>query len=602
MKSGHLTPRLENFQNSPFSLTIAAINSAIYSAQLFLSPIPDLYFSKSKTNRQNVYDAFNGFLNEHVFYWVKPALNYSNAPNYFFRSVAAPDAYWGIWEQSAWLGFIPWLLVLTVVVGIRIGGRRGKFAAWLACAFFLWHLARCCVLKYVETAGIYYAYPVAMAVPALALLWDGSSKFSNLRNGVLRVACAVALIGNLISAANTFSFNVQRNIPALIASGFHPNAGFVSPKFSGYLKASNRTLIAYSRWELPYLQLMGEQRKARYFTGLTLPASPSPDDDLSIVTALETADYGDLPIKIKNDDRRRLTELGGFSSIFGKERAFGSSSHLFDRTKSWQRIDLLDYAPPIDDASLFASGWSYPEGTHRWSDGPESTLGFSLPHGAMNCTISATAITDGPEQVAVSFNGHSLAAFSIQAWFPGAPILIPLPNDYLAMSGANSLRLAFDRTEKADGRELALGITHLGLACDVPPTEAMHDFALLKVAEERDVAGGLKSIRLGKAYGIDPGEDFLASIDLVDARGGVTPLLSDVALVLTDVPPGARLAPFMPVPGAPRDGWLRVHAWRRDRPEIEGTGLLPVKSGEMINPDLDTLPTPHTASSSGPTQ
>jgi hypothetical protein len=584
IRIGHLTPQLPNFQNSPFSLTIAAINSAIYSAQLFLSPIPDLYFSPSQLDRRHVYDTFNRFLNDHVFYWVKPDLNYSNSPYYFFRGVTAPDAHLG--DQSAWLGFVPWLLVLTIVVGIRIGGRRGKFAAWLACAFFLWHLARCFLLKYVETAGIYYAYPIAMTAPALALLWDGASKFGKLGNWLLRVACVGVLIANLISAANTFSFNNQRNIPALIASGFHPSHYSDSQKFASYLKASNRTFITYSRWELPYLQFMGEQRKARYFTGLTLPASPSPDYDLSIVTAREIADYGELPIKIENDDRRRLTELGGFETIYGKERAFGSSPHLFDRPKSSQRTALFDYAPTTDDASLFASGWSYPEGTHRWSDGPESTLRFSVPHGAENCTISVTAITAGPEQVAVSLNGHSLAAIPIKAWFPGVPFQISLPNDYLTQGEPNSLRLGFDRTSEAGGRHLALGITHIALACDTPPDG--HDSILLNVMEDRDGAGGLKSFWLGRVFGIDQDEAFVASADLVDASGGVAHLLSDAALGA----PSASVA----VPGAPKGGWLRIHVQRRDRPEIEGTAFLPVKSGETINPDIDKPPSLHTAS------
>ena len=115
-ETGALVPHFRNLQNIPFSPAAAGINTLLYSAQLFLAPIPDLYISQIAGDRKSLYDAFDAWFNTHAFYWVTPDLHYSFEPSYYFHGLT-PEGYLGAWEQSVWLGFIPWLLLIVLILG-----------------------------------------------------------------------------------------------------------------------------------------------------------------------------------------------------------------------------------------------------------------------------------------------------------------------------------------------------------------------------------------------------------------------------------------------------------------------------------------------------
>ena len=155
-----------------------------------------------------------------------------------------------------------------------------------------------------------------------------------------------------------------------------------------------------------------------------------------------------------------------------------------------------------DDAGVLATGWSFSERTHRWSDGRESVLKFKIPRGWSGCALDATAITAGPQQTSWSLNDHEVDGLAIQGWFPGVPLRFALPDDDLMSGGVNRLVLRFEHPQQdASDRLLALGIVRLALICQnhnpaVLVDENSTGFALLQLDEMRDSSGGLTALRV----------------------------------------------------------------------------------------------------------
>ena len=472
-ESGRATPALDNYENVPFSSTVAGVNTALFSANLFLSPIPDLDLDPSKDDRKALYDAFNGWLNQHIFYWVSPTLNYSNEPYYRFEGVASSDAYWGVWEQSAWLGFTPWLLAALPVAAWLSGrhphtpvqARLRTAALWLTAAFFGWHLTRCFVLKYIGAAGIYYAFIMVLAAPAAAWMWQLGATTKRGRT-VVKAFCLAVLAGNLVSAVNAWEYNVQRNLPDLLANAMRrPRSPLVGPVLAASLQASKRTLIAYTQWEEPLFDLISVQPKARYgLTGGVLPSGAVPGYDLSFMLARMRSEYGEVPLQFGHDDRKRLSVLGTMTSVFGGQRAFGHG----ELPPQPDASTVAEYSAASDGGTLsLVGGWSPTEHTHRWSDGASSALDFVLPAEETACVLDVTAISLGRQHVTATLNGEVAGAFDLDSWFPGKDLAITLPDESLIPGHTNHLVLGYDAPQRPDGesRTLALGLVKAAVVC-----------------------------------------------------------------------------------------------------------------------------------------
>ncbi|AWJ85520.1 hypothetical protein TSH58p_18305 (plasmid) [Azospirillum sp. TSH58] len=323
-EAGILFPPFPENMNRPFSVVSALVNAILYTTQLFLAPIPDLFAYSDPAARQKIYTAFNEFFNNNVFQWVTTDLGYqAQIPNgpiiYQFRGVATPTGWWGAWEETVWLGLIPWLLVLTMTVAFRLRHRQpgAHLAFWLCAALFLWHLGRCIFSKYVEGAGIYYAFVVGPAIPALAWLWQARNQTGRAMAMTISASVLLVLAGNGVLAYNAFMFNNQRNLPEAVASDFAPRRNAMSADVRACLAASDRITVVYTHWELSIFQLMGANMRASYKL-----EGPHPVDDpqrLLVYSYPGRSEYGHIPVKVAGPDERRLTVLGVLNTIFGPE-------------------------------------------------------------------------------------------------------------------------------------------------------------------------------------------------------------------------------------------------------------------------------------------
>lgn len=321
---GTLLPYAPENMNRPFSVVSALVNAVLYTTQLFLAPIPALFISRDPAARQHVYALFNDFFSTHVFPWVSPALHYqAQAPGgpiiYQFRGIADPTGWLGIWEESVWVGFTPWLLALAMVVAFRLRRRQpgAPVAFWLCAALFLWHLGRCIFSKYIEGAGVYYAFSVGAALPAAAWLWQVRRQAGPAMARLILVVLALTIAGDGVLAYNTFMFNRQRNIPEAVAAGFAPRRNSMSDDVRACLAASDRVAIAYTHWELSAFQIMEANMTASYRLVEQHPADDS--RSLLLYSYPGRSEYGHIPVRVAGSERGELTNLGFLHTIFGKE-------------------------------------------------------------------------------------------------------------------------------------------------------------------------------------------------------------------------------------------------------------------------------------------
>lgn len=324
-QTGKLLPPFPENMNWPFSFLSAAVNILLYTAQLFLAPIADLLIGTSGIARQHAIDAFIGFFNSHFFYWVNPSLHYqAEMPDgrilTQFPGVADPLAKLGVWEGVVWIGFLPWALLLTACVAFAVRKQQpaARLAFWLSVSLFLWHLGRCVFSKYVGAAGIYYAFAIVPAVPALAWLWQMRTTVKKPLSIAIAATTLLALAGEAGSAVSSLGFNPERNLREAFARKFIPRRNIMSEDLRACIAASDKIYIAYTGWELRIFHIMRANMKAKYFLPLLPPDERSA---LGILVYPKQSESGDIPLQIAGAPERLLTAMGILTSQNGA-RAF----------------------------------------------------------------------------------------------------------------------------------------------------------------------------------------------------------------------------------------------------------------------------------------
>jgi 4-amino-4-deoxy-L-arabinose transferase-like glycosyltransferase len=273
--------------NKPFNAKVAMINMTLFSAQLFLSPIPELAVSPDTGFKARVYERFNAFFNKHLFFWVDKNDHYSSEPYYYFRGVADPIGWFAI-EEMEWLGFVPFLMLVGAIYLWRYRDtKKGTLALWLLAGFFVWHLYKSATTKYVEAAATYYSYPFTICAAGLAILWDKRQDMKKFSSSTVKYLFIAVIVTNALFAVNILACNVRRNLTSLtlslwtrerieraplpsaiknsllLAGNLHFKTP-LSPSVVTTLRAAPRIHLFYTRWEFPMFRFMYINPGARY--------------------------------------------------------------------------------------------------------------------------------------------------------------------------------------------------------------------------------------------------------------------------------------------------------------------------------------------------
>ncbi len=307
-------PTLADALNRPFRLDVARQQVRIVSAQLFLSPIPDLAIHFNADARRRTYEDFDRWTNQRWFRNVNndPAFG---AYSYRFRGIADPEGYW-YFEQTLWLGFLPLLSVLLLVAGL-IPGVLPAGASLFFLAFTGFHLSFTGLSRYMETICAYYSYPAVLTCAGFGLAWDALQRKKTLLRTSLLFGLGFAFVTHLVIDFNLLSFNVQRNLPTALKRNFDGETSVtrIQEPAIHAIQAANRINIPYLHWEVLYWDIMRHNLGAVYTTG-----SEAIAPDPGTLNILSIANDQQFLIGCSPGSAGGLTYLGTSSSgyLFGK--------------------------------------------------------------------------------------------------------------------------------------------------------------------------------------------------------------------------------------------------------------------------------------------
>ncbi len=308
---GQFTDMAFNSQvlNRPFRLSLAREKIRINTANLFVSPIPDLVPPVHPGQRKNAYTAFNQFFMKCCFSDLVETTKRS-PEGYLFEGPADPEGA-APTEYTVWLGFMPHLLLLVCVAGIFT--RKLPLAAVaIAGAFFCWHVTYAVENRFVPTASVYYSFPAVLAFAALGPAWDfarGSRRWT----GRLLLAVFLGVFAtHILLSANLLAFGGLRNLQFAWRNTPAPEMHPAAPGVIQAIRAAPRIYIPYTHWEVLYWNFMRFNPAAKYSTGVDLH-SPSPGALMLLSVAREGAT--DLvPAKLPAGAAIGLTYLGDADS------------------------------------------------------------------------------------------------------------------------------------------------------------------------------------------------------------------------------------------------------------------------------------------------
>ncbi len=323
--------------NKPFRPRAALINTEILTAQMFLSPFPDLLISKDRAQVTDWYQRFNEFWNW-GFTWFDTSDQYA-PPWYRFRGVALLNDCERYTEYSLWIGFTPYLLLLAVgcLFWVR-GSRTARVAAWLVLGFFCWHFFYAATNRYVDCAGVYYGYPLTLAAAGLAVLWDvGATR------RLIRGAFVAVLAAHLLVAVNVYGFSLYRSLTDIVCNHFAAKSPPVEASVTEVMRSAKEIEIVCTEWELQVFNLMTCSPGSRFhYVGAFDPQRPGA---LRLYSLPTNTSWGFVHLHYPGSSGSRLTLLGTMSTFYGPERIYAVGAGLHERRNKDNDFIALKVTP-----------------------------------------------------------------------------------------------------------------------------------------------------------------------------------------------------------------------------------------------------------------
>ena len=295
--------------NSPFRFGVALQNVKIFTLQMLIAPLPDHVRVLGIEKENEAVNSINDWTGKNIFAGVQQGPPYTSE-YYRFRGVVDPDAS-AQYEQTVWLGLAP-LMIFLVPLFMLTRRREYNFYTWfLVLSFPCWHIAFCCMTKYVECVGTYYAYAAPIGIAPLGYVWE---RFGASENGWFRRLSKflpLLLISNTLLAALLLFGSTKRDV----TQAFRFTDGETGPsqtdgRLRPIIAKAKNIHIARTHWELLMWNLMRLNPAATYFSG-AVPAKTKMD---LLLVPLSTAYAWDSPAPIRGGKLGELKLAGTMAS------------------------------------------------------------------------------------------------------------------------------------------------------------------------------------------------------------------------------------------------------------------------------------------------
>jgi len=288
--------------NRPFNIFAALQTTALFTAQMILTPVADLAMLTDVAQRAATYEAFNR-LTAPLFGWVNNGPAFTSA-FYRFTGVNSPSAVMYN-EQTVFIGF-SWLVALLAGAWLIGGAGRAKFL-WgrlLLVALPAWMISFASSTKYIEGFTVYLSYALVVSGPALVYAFGpiARPRLSRLRWWLLSF---IAMSHFVLACVGLYTSSGRNLVTLRRAVTWPASPGFaLDPAVIAETKAAKAGVVTYSiAWGQPYWPFMAYNPRVPQFMA-EYPANPvvpadAPTDAVSI--AMRFSRYVLMP---KLQDRR----------------------------------------------------------------------------------------------------------------------------------------------------------------------------------------------------------------------------------------------------------------------------------------------------------
>src|SRR5262249_45173578 len=274
ISTGHITNSAFNsvVLNQPFRPGLAVEKIQVNTAELFLSPIPDLIPPTDPVQRRAAYLAFNRFFIACCFRHLVDAVQSQSTGDHVFPGPANPEGY--LFYEYTWLGFLPHLMLLVCLVAV-VSTRLPRACLVLGLSFFAWHLTDAAMTRY-QAGYIYYSYAALLAVAIVGPAWDMARRGGRAAARTLMVVFLLVFATHGLLAYNLLVFGGMRNVRFLWNGRPVPDPHPVSAPVAEAIRSARKVYMPFTHWETLYWNSMRFNPAARYTTGEEL-SSPGPD-------------------------------------------------------------------------------------------------------------------------------------------------------------------------------------------------------------------------------------------------------------------------------------------------------------------------------------
>lgn len=424
--------------NRPFRLSLALEKIRVNTAELFLSPFPDLVPPIDREQRRAAYTAFNRFFVGCCFSDLVETVKLSHPGGYAFRGPANPDGY--LFREYTWLGFLPHLFLLVGAAGAAGAfGRRFPLASVVCVlSFFCWHATTAMQTRY-QDGSIYYSFAAVLAAGGLGPAWDFARRSRQTARRLFMVCFFIVFGTHLMLGYNLLQFGELRNLRFLWRGEPAPDAHPVDARVADAVRSARAIYIPYTRWEVLYWNFMRFNPTARYTTGkeLVLPASRTLML-LSIAPLVDTGiDAARFPARLPSTTGPGLTYLGradgdhvfaqgdGVESRFPERRGYVLLRFTWSRDEQSRAIKGVEAIAccvgngPADRVEWRFELLSRTTGKQivgEWARPGSSTLGIrSLGDARFDTLVIETRGVDHPDEVVRTVHDLTRQFYDIRA-------------------------------------------------------------------------------------------------------------------------------------------------------------------------------------------
>jgi hypothetical protein len=313
--------------NRPFHLGAAIQTTGLYTAQMLLTPLVDLWAALPGQN--DAYERANAWGARSLVPHVRQGIPYTTPFYHFEKLVPGGDE--GYVQGPQWLGLLPHAGL--VVLGWLLWRRPAGFAlpAFLLGVLPLWHVSYSALYRYMDGIQVYYAYPAPIWVAGLAWSLGRGASGDSLPRRLAGVTTGLLAVSATFLACVLLWSGERRNLPmAWRATSPETNEIRTSPELRAALSEARRVHIPYTHWELTYWQFMRLNPAARYFSGTGWHREDVDLTLLSLSQSLSDARY--LPARAGSaGGLRRIPMRTGSDWVFCTGPACESSCGRCDR-------------------------------------------------------------------------------------------------------------------------------------------------------------------------------------------------------------------------------------------------------------------------------